>query len=137
MGRVSQAANVVKIVEKTRLQPPAHLTARAAEAWIELVSSLPANAFAASDRHLLEMWAESVAKHRLCMEVIEKEGIVVIGKDGQTVKHPLLDVAEKQARLVNGLAARLRIGPSTRETRDTRSRQAKSSPANDFDGIIG
>ena len=98
------AASVAPVtVGRARVQAPDGLPESAKKQWAEIVSSLPADRFHASDRPLLALYCQNVARASHAMAELERD------PDG-----PWLKVADVHTKLVSSLAARLRLCPQSR-----------------------
>ena len=90
-----------------RLRPPAHLDAKAAEIFCDLVMSCPVSHFTAADAHLLAIYSQVVLVSR------ESAG-----------DPDLLAQWERSTKLVATLAPKLRLCPSSRSDAKTVARQS-------------
>ena len=95
-----------------RLKPSNRLTGRAREIFIETVSDCAITHFRASDRPLLELFAEACALAEQAVGQMAELSAVVDGKPS-----PWFSVFVARTKAANNLALRLRISPQSRSPR--------------------
>jgi P27 family predicted phage terminase small subunit len=66
------------------------------------------------DMPLLGVFVDAVARQREAAEVVAREGVLVRGEKGRTVKHPAAQVSRDHASTMTSLAGRFGLTPSDR-----------------------
>lgn len=122
------------------LTPPKHLSRSARETWLALVDDLRnVQGIQRGDAHALEQMAVLVSLNRRAQRRLERDGLMVAGKDGPKA-HPLLSQYRSNALAIIRLseqfgltpAARLRLGVKALEGATLAEQLAKA--LNDVDG---
>jgi hypothetical protein len=120
-GANYQTTEVVPYGERRYLRPPDTLSDAQRRCFVDLVASLPAFHFKPADLSLLCRWAEaSAAAERAAFEMEQPGGMVTA--DGKL--SPWFTIHASATKTLNGLALRLRLGPQSRA-----SKQSKKEPA--------
>lgn len=112
----------------TRLQPPANLSAGAAEVFRQTIAAVDADHFSAVDLPLLEQYAVAADLARQAQAQLDADGAIVAGK-----ANPWLVVQEKAVRALTALSARLRICPQSRFDRLVAASKARPKGARPWD----
>jgi phage terminase small subunit len=106
-----------------RLRPPDALSDAARAAFLDLVTTCPADQFQPSDISLLCRWAELSA---MCEAAsIELQASGMLGVDGRP--SPWFVIYQQATKSLSGLALRLRIGPQSRMQKAPRRQVGTSS----------
>lgn len=110
---------------KQRRPPaPKGMPTRARQLWTDIVATLPADYFTASDLPLLRQYC--IASH------LAEEAEEAISKDGAVMEnrpHPMLKVLDAQTASMARLATKLRLCPSSRIRADSAAlRKAHEGP---------
>jgi hypothetical protein len=104
--------------ETRRLRPPDSLGDAEKRAFIDLVTTVDARQFRASDLGLLCRWAElTVLAERAAFELAQPDGTV--SPDGKL--SPWFTVHASAVKALSGLALRLRLGPQSRAPRQPKT----------------
>jgi hypothetical protein len=110
----------------SRLAPPSTLTARQKELWLEIVASKPADWFTVDAQSLLVGYVKAIASHEsLSQRVDAMEAGAFVGELKDEDK--LYGMLERQARLVQSFATKMRLTQQARYT--TTSAATKSAKA--------
>jgi hypothetical protein len=118
MSRKSAASLSVvpKIDPKdARLSPPESLTDGQKELWIEIVGAKPAGWFTIDAQSLLIGYVKAIASHEILsakVDAVEKAG----GMDDMKEEDRLYKMLERQARLVQSFATKMRLTQQARYT---------------------
>jgi hypothetical protein len=91
----------------SRLPPPANLTERQKELWLEIVASKPADWFTLDAQSLLLGYVKAIASHEVLssrVDAVEAQG----GMDDMKEEDRLYAMLERQARLVQSFATKMR-----------------------------
>jgi hypothetical protein len=99
----------------SRLPPPAHLTERQKELWLEIVASKPADWFTVGAQSLLVGYIKAIASYETLsarVDAVEAKG----GMDDLKDEDRLYAMLERQARLVQSFATKMRLTQQARYT---------------------
>jgi phage terminase small subunit len=107
-----------------RLRPPETLPDAARRAFIDLVASLPASHFRASDASLLCTYAELCALRERAAFELERCAVTPDGKPS-----PWLTIYMQSVKSITALAPKLRLGPQSRQKVSKR----EPAPVNYYD----
>lgn len=110
----------------SRLIAPASLTARQKELWAEIVAAKPADWFTVDAQSLLVGYVKAIASHEIISEridSIEAQG----GMEDLRDEDRLYAMQERQARLVQSFATKMRLTQQSRYQNSTAA--VKSSQA--------
>jgi hypothetical protein len=112
-----------------RLAPPASLTARQKELWLEIVASKPADWFTVDAQALLVGYVKAIASHEIISQRVDamEAGGHIGGLESLKDEDKLYAMQERQARLVQSFATKMRLTQQARYT--TRTADVKSSKA--------
>ena len=86
---------------------PAHLSAAAQDAWVELVGGLDAGSVTGATAGSIEAYAVQVARMRDAQRRIDAEGLVVADAKGQPMPHPAIVIERAAQAEVRAWAARI------------------------------
>lgn len=114
---------------ETRLSPRSGVSPEVRLIFTEIVGSVSATHFRATDGPLVEQYAQSIALARQAYSYLDAEGPVICGK-----ANPWLVVLEKAHRSSVALSMRLRLSPQSRLDRKALG-QAQEPDA--FDIVCG
>ena len=78
-------------------EPAAHLTPAQLERWHDIVESLPVGLLSRTDNQSLERMAIAWTTFRETSEKINRSGLLVSDKEGNTVRNPLLLIRKQAA----------------------------------------
>ena len=122
MPRKSAAALSVVMPLKGvgRLRPRRELPEQVAKVFVEIVETVPADHFKASDIPLIEQYAFSILLGREAYEHLAKEGQIIAGRTS-----PWVVCLEKATRAITALCMRLRLAPQSRMRPETVGRAAQ------------
>jgi hypothetical protein len=113
---------------RVRLAPSDSAPAEVRELFAEIVRSVPAEHFKASDRHLIEQYAQAIVLARQATTELAATGPVVQGRASAW-----LVVLEKAHRSSVALAARLRLAPQSRADSRSAMRKADGPPRSAYE----
>lgn len=124
------------ITGKPRIKPLNTLPDGPAMVFAHVVNAVDPSHFSAVDLPLLENYANAAHLATEAAQHIEADGAVIDGKAS-----PWLAVAEKQAKVLVALSARLRICPQSRFDRlvagsNSRAQPHSARPWEDPDGLL-
>lgn len=115
----------------SRLPPPANLTERQKELWLEIVASKPADWFTVDAQSLLLGYVKAITSYEILsarIDAVEAQG----GMDDMKDEDKLYAMLERQARLVQSFATKMRLTQQARYTTGSAatatSRAGKSRP---------
>jgi Phage terminase, small subunit len=100
-----------------RLRPPASLGEPERRAFIDLVTTVPAGQFIASDLPLLIRWAELTVMCEQARGELAVQGMVVTDDKGKASVSPWFTIHAQATKALTGLALRLRLGPQSRASK--------------------
>lgn len=129
-GRKSTASLTVLKTPKLdkRLEAPSTLTARQKEVWVSVVNTKPADWFTDETAPLLTAFVKAVEAHELLSDRIESFDMSdLCDMDGVKMLDRLQAMQERQARLFQSLATKMRLTqqsrwqPSTASTKNDKS----------------
>jgi len=103
---------------RVRIQPPEGWPPDLKESWFELVNSLPADRFHASDRPLLGLYVRSLAQANAAFDQLEALA-------DESATSPWLKAADISTKACATLAQKLRLSPSARMDRKTAAPAAR------------
>jgi P27 family predicted phage terminase small subunit len=97
-------------------QAPSWLSAAQRAIWSRTVKELEAAGIGAyaADRDLIVAYVAAVDAMESAARILAKEGVCVIGVNGQKVRHPASIVFAQSARLVDSMSASLGLSPDSR-----------------------
>lgn len=99
----------------SRLPPPASLTDRQKELWLEIVASKSADWFTLDAQSLLVGYVKAIASHEILSQRVDlmeaSEGVLDLKDEDK-----LYAMAERQARLVQSFATKMRLTQQARYT---------------------
>lgn len=101
-----------------RLAPPASLTPRQKELWLEIVASKPADWFTVDAQSLLVGYVKSISSYEIIsarVEAVEADG----GMEDLRDEDRLYAMQERQARLVQSFATKMRLTNQSRYQNST------------------
>jgi P27 family predicted phage terminase small subunit len=111
------------------VKPPAHLSADAKAAWVDLVAGVQGRVVLTTvDAPLLEVAAQQLAIMRDATRRVESDGMFVPGPRDTAVQHPALAVQRDAAKALAASLKDLSLTPDTitaRERRDQRRAQPR------------
>lgn len=115
-GPKSENQVALEVVKKSRAKPPRHLSKLAKQAWKQIVNTLPAEHFRASDLFLLEAYCEAYATWRDAqIELAKPENkFTVVSHTGFETANPLLNVIKQASSSMAQLSTKLRLAPNAR-----------------------
>ena len=121
MAKKSSASlSVVPPRAATLLTPPKSLTARQKDLWKEIVSSKPASWFDRSTAPLLSGYVKAIASHEtLGSRSDEIEATLADGGGDLKTLNKIHAMIERQARLIQTFATKLRLTQQSRYTATT------------------
>jgi phage terminase small subunit len=126
MPRKSAAAALTPVANvrgtPARLRPPPDLGPAELTLWHEIVTSVDARHFVASDAPLLGRYVEAAVLAAIAGAELRKYGGVTNGRVS-----PWLTVQEKSVRSMVALSHRLRLAPASRQDRKTVASRARST----------
>jgi hypothetical protein len=131
MPRKAASANVVPIDDgrsRPRLAPSSGAPDEVRELFAEITRSAPDGHFKASDRHLIEQYAQAIVLARQATTELAATGPVVQGRASAW-----LIVLEKAHRSSVALAARLRLAPQSRADSRSAGRKADGPPRSAYE----
>jgi phage terminase small subunit len=97
-----------------RLRPPATLGELERRAFVDLVTTVPAGQFTASDLPLLCRWAELTVICEQARGELAAQGMVVTDDKGKASASPWFSIYAQAVKALSGLCLRLRLGPQSR-----------------------
>ncbi|SEN71410.1 hypothetical protein SAMN05216404_106167 [Nitrosospira multiformis] len=117
MAKKSAASLSVVAVKPrdSRLEPPANITDRQRELWLEIVASKPADWFTRDAQSLLLGYVKAIASYEILsarVDAVEAQG----GMDDLKDEDKLYAMLERQARLVQSFATKMRLTQQARYT---------------------
>lgn len=98
-----------------RLAPPASLTARQKELWLEIVASKPSDWFTVDAKAMMVGYVKAIASHEILsqrVDLMEDSSGEIELKD----EDKLYAMQERQARLVQTFATKMRLTQQARYT---------------------
>jgi len=99
----------------SRLPPPANLTERQKELWLEIVASKPADWFTVDAQSLLLGYVKAITSYEMLsarVDAVEAQG----GMEDMKDEDKLYAMLERQARLVQSFATKMRLTQQARYT---------------------
>lgn len=135
MAKKSAASLSVVAVKPrdSRLPPPANLTQRQKELWLEIVASKPADWFTPDAQSLLLGYVKAIASHEILsarVDAVEAQG----GMEDMKDEDRLYAMLERQARLVQSFATKMRLTQQARyTTTSAATKAAKASGGRPWD----
>jgi hypothetical protein len=128
MAKKSAASlSVVQVKPKdARIAPPLFLTERQKELWLEVANAKPADWFTEDCKSLLVAYVKAIASHEVIstrIDQIESGALVLELRD----EDRLYAMQERQARLIQSLATKMRLTNQSRYQNSTAA--VKSSKA--------
>jgi phage terminase small subunit len=99
-----------------RLQPPASLGEAERLAFIDLIASVPAAQFQASDVPLICRWCEACVMAETAAAELREHGMVVSTKEGQKPS-PWFTIHQQATKTMKDLALRLKLSPQARHAK--------------------
>jgi hypothetical protein len=129
-GRKSTASLTVLKTPKLdkRLDAPGTLTARQREIWVSVVNTKPADWFTDDTAALLVAYVKSVDQHELLSLQVESFDMSALcDMDGVKMLDRLHAMQERQARLFQSLATRMRLTQQSRWQPATASSKTNQS----------
>src|SRR5690242_8592982 len=109
-GRKSAASlSVAASAREMRLRPRPETPKEIATIFRELVASMPAEHFTATDAPLIEQYAQAIVLGREAYDHLQSEGQVISGRAS-----PWVTCLEKAQRAAVALSMRLRLAPQSR-----------------------
>lgn len=114
-GKKSAAAlnSVPAISSNSRPEPPDGLSKREIELWQEIVKSLPADWFRASDLPLLASYCQAAAQNEQAAKELAASSLVL--KNGKILyRNPLIAIQHAAALRMGALASKMRLCQSAR-----------------------
>ncbi len=113
--RPSRTSQARKPTTARLVRPTRRLSRRGRTVWDRCVPELEeAGIVDATDEDLLVAWCEAVSRHDKVTAQIERDGLMTVGSQGQSVANPLLAVASRAAADMVRLADKLGITPDAR-----------------------
>jgi phage terminase small subunit len=100
-----------------RLRPPATLGEPERRAFLDLVTTTPAEQFQPSDMPLLIRWAELTVMCEQARGELAVQGMVVTDDKGKASVSPWFTIHQQAVKALSGLALRLRLGPQSRASK--------------------
>jgi phage terminase small subunit len=110
-------------VPSARLRPPTWLPGPLREAFVELVASVPASQFQASDTPLIVRWLELQGMIEDAAAQIRAEGMVTT--DGKVA--PWVRIHLDCTKALSGLALRLKLSPQARSPKAPKTKPGTMS----------
>lgn len=116
-------------------EPPEHLdlTDDMKKEWARVVSSMPNGLFTSADQALLLVYVTAWHNFTECLKTVSSHGRIIIGSAGQKAKHPLIDVAIQERKLLLQAIDRMGLSPSAR----ARLNAPEEDQLGDLEGLIG
>ena len=105
---------VQNLLEAAVPDPPDNLEERGLEVWENLWAAGAGAYHGPTDRYVIERYCQLHDRRQALMEVLERDGFMILGSQGQDVLHPAsraLDTVEKELR---ALEDRLGLNPESR-----------------------
>ena len=126
-----------KKIEQTQIDAPLtrnpkHLTGEAKAKWNELLDRLPAEVLTHRHHDALTSYAETWAYYRDVVKQMEGQPLVIEGKTGALVQHPLNKLRIDAQKLLFSLGCKLGAMPNP-----TRAGYKAASPVGKFQGLVG
>lgn len=113
----------------SRPEPPAGLSTREIELWQEIVQSLPADWFRASDMPLLAAYCQAAAQNEQATKELA-ESKLVLKKGSILYRNPLIAIQHAAALRMGALASKMRLCQSARYDKNkAASATAGANPA--------
>lgn len=128
-----------KALPKNELQPgqlagrPDWLQGQAVAEWDRLVAAMPPGFFTSADMAMMTVYCTAWQNYRNAQITIDREGLESAGAQGQTVAHPAVAIAAKQAEIMLKAADRMGLSPAAR----TRLEMPDQKPTSKFGSLIG
>lgn len=97
-----------------RPSAPEWLSRAGATIWSEIVNSLPADYFRASDLPLLASYCTSTAHYIEAAQTLERDGMFLVNNRGTEYAHPANSVMLQHAASMAQLGTKLRLTPQAR-----------------------
>lgn len=94
--------------------PPDWLSGRQRAIWRHVAMHMPPGVLKQADCAVLAAYCVAVDMHRDAAERLEAEGLTIIGRDGGTVRNPLLMALTQSATAMMRAAAELGLTPTAR-----------------------
>lgn len=111
---------------------PAHIKGKARAEWERVVRSMPAGLYTSADVPVIAVYCQAWVTYRNALDLVEAEGMMSVGANGQPAAHPAVAVMSKQAEIILRAADRLGMSPSARTRLEVRDKP----PASKFDGLL-
>jgi P27 family predicted phage terminase small subunit len=118
-----------------RIPPPPSWLSKAAKAeWVRCAPHLSErNVITEADLGSLEAYCSAKGRLVAAERVIERDGITIVGKDGQCVKHPAVSVADAASATLRAIGMQLGLTPASRR----KAARSEEAPASDrWAGLI-
>ena len=104
-GRITASAQL----EGIPVEPPASLTSAQKAIWRDQLDGLPAGFIPKAQQSVFEQWVRAQAVYHDASTIVDREGILVDGRDGGKVRNPALLVQHKALEQVLRLGGLLRL----------------------------
>jgi len=107
--------------------PPRTLNGYALDEWNEFVPTLFAQGLITkNDATTFALYCEAVKTWKLAQEQLDKEGLLITFKSGNTQQHPLLGIRNKAMELAYKFACEFGLGPSCRSRINIEKKQTEN-----------
>src|SRR5262249_4816689 len=110
-GRSGYISLSVSEYNPSRLSPPAGLTPRQRQIFVDLILSLPAEHFQQADVALVARWAEACAMAEEAATELARAGLIT----AEGKQSPWFGIHQQATKTLNTLALRLRLAPQSRQ----------------------
>jgi P27 family predicted phage terminase small subunit len=95
--------------------PPEWLSDEVRAVWDRVVDELRhMRVVSAADTDALVVYCQAVVHHREAAELVNREGLLLAGRDGGWVKHPAMQFVRDQAVLIKVMAGQFGLTPAAR-----------------------
>ena len=112
---------------------PPYLQGYAVDVWNTVITSMPDALYTACDSFVLAAFCVAVSQHRDATELLNLQGLTLVGENGDMKAHPALNAQSKAINAMTTLGARLGLDPSTRASLVM---PPKRKPDSKFEGLI-
>jgi P27 family predicted phage terminase small subunit len=105
----------VNLAERQPLPPvPAHLNAKSAALWLSVWTAGGDAYSPRTDAHIIERYATLHQRRDELMQMLEDDGMITNGSQGQTVLHPAARFLSDVEKAMSGLEDKLGLNPESR-----------------------
>jgi P27 family predicted phage terminase small subunit len=95
-------------------EPPPDLTPDQLKLWAYAIQHAPAHVLRLIDRDVLRAWVIAGDLHRKAAAIIEAEGLISTGAEGQPMRHPAIAVLRDATSMMMRAAEQMGFSPTAR-----------------------